>query len=253
MADSDQTDLTTLTVDLLSAYFASNTVPSENLASLIQSTRAALAAIDNPAPVEAEAPAYVAAVGIRKSLSSPDHIISMIDGKPYKTLKRHLASKGMTPADYRARYKLPADYPMVAPSYSEQRRAVAEKLGLGRSRGAVPAPQAAAPVSTTVAATPRAVPAKAAPKAKPVASTKPSVSRKVEPAIAPAPAPVEAPAATKAKAKTKAPEAAPAASTPNAPAKKAVKRKLSIAKPKTAEAPAKTVPEMKAAEGVKPA
>lgn len=82
-----------------------------------------------------EAPAeeqFTPAVSVRKSLASRDHIISMIDGKPYKTLRRHLTTHGLTPEEYRARYKLKPDYPMVAESYSEQRRAMARKIGLGR-------------------------------------------------------------------------------------------------------------------------
>jgi predicted transcriptional regulator len=78
---------------------------------------------------------YVPAVSARKSLASKDHIISMIDGKPYKTLRRHLATNGMTPAEYRERYGLKADYPMVAENYSESRRAMAKKIGLGRKPG----------------------------------------------------------------------------------------------------------------------
>jgi hypothetical protein len=69
---------------------------------------------------------------VRKSLASPDRIISMIDGKPYRTLRRHLSTHGLTPDEYRARYKLKPDYPMVAPAYSEARRAMAKKIGLGR-------------------------------------------------------------------------------------------------------------------------
>jgi predicted transcriptional regulator len=76
-------------------------------------------------------------VSVRKSLASPDHIISMIDGKPYKTLRRHLAGHGLTPEQYRERYKLKADYPMVAAAYSESRRAMAKKIGLGRKPGEV--------------------------------------------------------------------------------------------------------------------
>jgi len=72
------------------------------------------------------------ATSVRKSLSSRDHIISMIDGKPYKTLRRHLSRHGLTPAEYRERYNLKADYPMVAPNYSEQRRSLAHQIGLGR-------------------------------------------------------------------------------------------------------------------------
>jgi len=74
---------------------------------------------------------FVPAVSVRKSLGSRDHIISMIDGKPYKTLRRHLATNGLSPEQYRERYNLKADYPMVAPNYSETRRALAKKIGLG--------------------------------------------------------------------------------------------------------------------------
>lgn len=81
--------------------------------------------------------AFAPAVSVRKSLASRDHIISMIDGKPYKTLRRHLTTHGLTPEEYRARYKLKPDYPMVAEAYSEQRRAMAKKIGLGsKGRGA---------------------------------------------------------------------------------------------------------------------
>jgi predicted transcriptional regulator len=64
-------------------------------------------------------------------LASKDHIISMIDGKPYRTLRRHLSTHGLSPDEYRRRYNLKPDYPMVAESYSEQRRAMAKKIGLG--------------------------------------------------------------------------------------------------------------------------
>ena len=84
------------------------------------------------APAEAE---HTPAVSVRKSLASKDHIISMIDGKPYKTLRRHLATNGMTPVEYRERYGLKPDYPMVAENYSESRRAMAKKIGLGRKPG----------------------------------------------------------------------------------------------------------------------
>lgn len=137
MSDVAKPDLTTLTVQLLSAYVANNAVPNADLADLIRKTRSALSD-EAAAPVEAEAPAeqeYTRAVSVKASLASPDHIISMIDGKPYKTLKRHLSTRGMTPAEYRERYRLPVDYPMVAPNYSERRRAVAVERGLGRKAG----------------------------------------------------------------------------------------------------------------------
>ena len=85
----------------------------------------------------------------RRSLSSPDHIVSMIDGKPYKTLRRHLSTHGMTPEQYREHYKLKPDYPMVAPSYSEARRSMAKKIGLGQKGRA--ATSASAPASTAKA------------------------------------------------------------------------------------------------------
>jgi predicted transcriptional regulator len=104
-----------------------------------------------------QAPEFTAAVTARKSLASKDHIISMIDGKPYKTLRRHLSTHGLTPADYRQRYNLKADYPMVAPSYSEARRSMAQKIGLGRKSGvraAAAAPAVVPPAEASVAPAP---------------------------------------------------------------------------------------------------
>jgi predicted transcriptional regulator len=95
---------------------------------------------------------HTPAVSVRKSLGSRDHIISMIDGKPYRTLRRHLATHGLTPEQYRERYNLRADYPMVAPSYSEARRDMAKKIGLG-SKGR--AARSAAPASEDTAAKPK--------------------------------------------------------------------------------------------------
>jgi predicted transcriptional regulator len=98
----------------------------------------AVKSLDAPAAPAAEAATaeeHIPAVSVRKSLASRDHIISMIDGKPYKTLRRHLSTNGLTPEEYRARYNLKADYPMVAESYSEARRAMAKTIGLGRKPG----------------------------------------------------------------------------------------------------------------------
>jgi predicted transcriptional regulator len=75
---------------------------------------------------------YTPATTVRRSLASKDHIISLIDGKPYRTPRRHLSGHGLTPDQYRQRYGLKADYPMVAPSYSEARRSMAQKIGLGQ-------------------------------------------------------------------------------------------------------------------------
>lgn len=120
------------------------------------------------AAVEAQQPDYPPAVTVRKSLGSKDHILSMIDGKPYRTLRRHLSTHGLTPEDYRERYNLKPDYPMVAESYSEARRAMAMKIGLGRKPGEK-APARKAPT--------KKAPAKAAP-AKPAARKSPAVAKK---------------------------------------------------------------------------
>jgi predicted transcriptional regulator len=134
MSDDASTDVTSLTVQLLSAYLSNNTVPSGELAGLIATTRSALAA-SAVVDTAVEEETYEPAVSVRKSLGSRDFIISMIDGKPYKMLKRHLSLHGLTPAEYRARYNLPSDYPMVAAAYSERRREVAKHLVWG-ARGA---------------------------------------------------------------------------------------------------------------------
>ncbi len=143
MASDAPIDLTTLTVELLSSYVAHNNVRHDDLSSLISTTHAALAKLGTPEPSHVETQPAVdehePAVTARKSLASRDHILSMIDGKPYKSLKRHLSTRGLTPDQYRERYKLPASYPMVAPGYSEQRREVANRLGLGRKPNAAKA------------------------------------------------------------------------------------------------------------------
>ncbi|MBF7013673.1 MucR family transcriptional regulator [Novosphingobium resinovorum] len=155
MPDTEKTtDIAALTVQLLSAYLANNTVASEDLSGLIRSTKAALTDDAAVEPVTEEAPTYTPAVSVRKSQASSEHLLSLIDGKPYKTLKRHLASHGLTPEAYRERYNLPASYPMVAPDFTAKRRAIAEKIGLGsRKQAAVDEPVAVTdvPVSETKA------------------------------------------------------------------------------------------------------
>jgi predicted transcriptional regulator len=99
----------------------------ETITAIFDSNQGLLAA-------EAGIKEYPPAVTARKSLASSDVIISMIDGKPYKALRRHLSANGLTPTEYRERYGLKADYPMVALDYSESRRALANKIGLGRHR-----------------------------------------------------------------------------------------------------------------------
>jgi predicted transcriptional regulator len=119
---------------------------ADDVPAFLKSMHDAVAGLNTPTAPQAEAePAeeYTPAVTVRKSLANPDFIISMIDGKPYKTLRRHLSTNGLTPEDYRQRYGLKADYPMVAANYSESRRAMAHKIGLGRKAGAAAAVVAA--------------------------------------------------------------------------------------------------------------
>ncbi len=129
MSEAEQSELARLTVELLSAFVANNTVASGELPALIEATRAALAG-DAKSPVDPVL-VYTPAVSVEDSLASREHIVSLIDGKPYKTLKRHLTNNGLTPEQYKARYNLPADYPLVAPSYSEKRSNFAKTMGLG--------------------------------------------------------------------------------------------------------------------------
>jgi predicted transcriptional regulator len=124
-------DLVTLTADIVSAHVANNNVAVGDLAALIQNVHGALAALNGP-PAEPEPERRKAAVSARASVK-PDYLICLECGRKQKTLKRHLATAhGVTPEQYRAEYGLPASYPMVAPNYSEQRRAMAHKIGLGR-------------------------------------------------------------------------------------------------------------------------
>lgn len=112
---------------------------AEQVPAFLNSMHAAIEQLAGGRPAAAQeadvAQEYTPAVSVRKSLASKDHIISMIDGKPYKTLRRHLATNGLTPEEYRERYNLKADYPMVSETYSESRRAMAKKIGLGRKPG----------------------------------------------------------------------------------------------------------------------
>jgi predicted transcriptional regulator len=116
----------------------SNKATAEDAVILLTSIDTTLQQIGNGGvSVAKEAPeTFTKAVTVRQSLAKlPDYIISMIDGKPYRTLKRHLTGHGLTAAEYRARYGLKDDYPVVAPSYSKQRSETAKKMGLGRKAG----------------------------------------------------------------------------------------------------------------------
>lgn len=128
-------DLIALTASIVSAYVARNNVQATELPRVIASIHAALAGLQG-APATVPAEPLVPAVPIRRSVT-PDAIICLEDGRAFKTLKRHLSkSYGMTPDQYRAKWNLPADYPMVAPNYAESRSALAKVIGLGRMAGA---------------------------------------------------------------------------------------------------------------------
>ncbi len=169
MSEAIEPDFTAMTVQLLSAYFANNQVPASDIPGIIKTTRTALEG-KTATEIPAE-PEHVPAVSVRKSLASRDQIISLIDGKPYKSLKRHIGRHGLTPAEYRERYSLAKDYPMVAPGYSEQRREVAQRLGLGRKKVEASDVTVAAEPETPVAA----APAKRGRKAAGAATAGPSV------------------------------------------------------------------------------
>lgn len=134
MSESDSGKyIDTLTADIVSAYVRGNPLPASSLPDLIRSVRGALEVNDMvtvPAEPVIEKPTPAQ---IKKSVT-PDALISFIDGKSYKTLKRHLTTHGLNPDSYRQRYGLPVDYPMVCPNYSEQRSNLAKQLGLGQQR-----------------------------------------------------------------------------------------------------------------------
>ncbi|MCW0198862.1 MucR family transcriptional regulator [Sphingopyxis sp.] len=129
MADVQNDSLLVLTADIVAAHVSNNSVGVADLPDLIARVHGALAGLG--AELEPE-PELKPAVSIRASVK-PDHIVCLEDGKKFKTLKRHLSvDHGLTPEEYRAKWGLGPDYPMTARNYSEQRQAIARKLGLGR-------------------------------------------------------------------------------------------------------------------------
>ena len=172
-------DYLTLTADIVAAHVSNNRVAAAELPGLIVSVHAALAHLNDVAP-EAEAPKQEPAVSIRASIK-PDYIVCLEDGNKLKMLKRYLRTNyDMSPDEYRKKWGLPADYPMVAPNYAEKRRGLAHAIGLGRKAKAA-ALEEVAPVVAPVAETP-AVP------------VKPRRGRPPKAAAAPAPPPVPEPA-----------------------------------------------------------
>jgi predicted transcriptional regulator len=133
-SEAEPSRTTTLAAEVVAAFVANNSLPIADLPSLIHAVRGALenlgkAPIDAMTPVAKREPA----VSIRKSIT-PDFIICLEDGKSFRSLKRHLRLLGMSPEEYRAKWNLPSDYPMVAPNYAAQRSEMAKSLGLGQNR-----------------------------------------------------------------------------------------------------------------------
>jgi predicted transcriptional regulator len=125
--------LVSLTADIVAAHVSNNDVPVDNVANLIKGVFDALSDLGAPSVVEDARPDP--AVSIRASVK-PEYLVCLEDGKKLKMLKRYLMTNfNMTPDDYRSRWNLPADYPMVAPAYAEKRRELAKQIGLGRKPG----------------------------------------------------------------------------------------------------------------------
>lgn len=133
MSDPASFNTAELTAGIVSAYVSKNPVPAAQLPNLIDSVHAALGKVFSPPARAADAPSKATADQIKKSMSR-DYLISFIDGRRYRTLKRHLAKHGLTPEQYRMKFGLPATYPMVAEGLSAARSDIARTLGLGHNR-----------------------------------------------------------------------------------------------------------------------
>ena len=131
-SNSASSNKISLSADIVSAYVTHNSVPPGGLPALIESVHLALTSLGSGEAVP-EPEALVPAVPIRKSVT-PAFLICLDDGKRFKSLRRHLRSLGMTPDQYRTKWSLPKDYPMVAPDYAATRSALAKKIGLGHLR-----------------------------------------------------------------------------------------------------------------------
>ena len=130
--ETDTAELLALTTDIVASHVANNSVNVADLPQLIQQVFGALSELGNPSQAPAAKPKP--AVNIKRSVT-PDYIVCLEDGVKLKMLKRHLQTRyGMTPDEYRERWSLAADYPMVAPNYAAQRSALAKKIGLGTKR-----------------------------------------------------------------------------------------------------------------------
>ncbi len=128
-------DLVDMAADIVSAYVSANQVPPQELPALIRTVYSALQEVSGAAAVSQDL-AQEPAIAVKKSVT-PDYIICLEDGKKFKSLKRHLRTRySMTPDEYRTKWGLPHDYPMVAPNYAKERSNLAKRMGLGHSRRA---------------------------------------------------------------------------------------------------------------------
>jgi predicted transcriptional regulator len=127
----EQSDLIEVTASVVAAYVGGNTIAAADVPGLIRSVYGALVSVGGEAPAASEV-GKEPAVSIRRSIT-PDYLICLEDGRKFKSLKRHLRTKyDMSPEQYRARWDLPKDYPMVAPNYAQARSDLAKQMGLGQ-------------------------------------------------------------------------------------------------------------------------
>ncbi|MFD0935313.1 MucR family transcriptional regulator [Methylobacterium trifolii] len=163
-----QMDTIELAAEIVSAYVSNNPVPATELSALIAGVHVALTGLTNKGATVDAGPEKATPAQIKKSMT-PEHLVSFEDGKSYKTLRRHLTLRGLTPESYREKWGLPRDYPMTSSKYSAQRSELARTLGLGQQRRKAAAKSSVA--AETVSETPKKVgrprkaPAAAAPKA----------------------------------------------------------------------------------------
>ena len=133
MPDFNSVALVEKTSEVVAAYLAKNHVQPSDLPSLIASVHAIFGTLGKPEAPAQEPAKLVPPVSIKKSVTD-EYLVSLEDGKRYKSLKRHLGTHDLTPNEYRAKWGLPSDYPMTAPAYAARRSELAKTLGLGRAR-----------------------------------------------------------------------------------------------------------------------
>ena len=131
--NAERGEILRMTAEVVAAYVGNNSLPATQLSDVINTVYGTLNRVNSKNGAAVNGHAQKAAVAVRRSVT-PDYIICLEDGKKLKMLKRHLRTVyGLTPDEYRAKWRLPTNYPMVAPNYSKQRSAFAKKIGLGRT------------------------------------------------------------------------------------------------------------------------